>query len=445
MAERPPSHHADRLPRFAVEVHQNEHLHRDAEEVHAVVTVTTTAAPGTPGPGDGSDTAVVVMVDCSGSMNYPAGKLEAARAATAAAVDALPDGVSFALVRGTHRAAEIYPGGGRTATAGPAARAEAKSALGSLTASGGTALGSWLTLADALFAGTTARIRHGVLLTDGRNEHEEPARLDAVLDRCSGRFTCDTRGVGTDWEVTEVREIAARLLGTADIVPEPASLTADFEAMVRAATGRGVSGVALRLWTPAGATPVFVKQVAPAVEDLTGRRADAGPGTGDYPVGSWGVESRDYHLCLRVPGGDVGQDLLVGRVSLVTHDPYGAVVTLGTAHVRAVRTGSSAERTAVDAHVAHYTGQSEMALAIEEGLDLRRRGDAHGATARLGLAVRLAHRSGNDRTARLLAKVVDVDDAVDGTVRLKATVSDADEMTLATRSARTVRTLRGTR
>lgn len=79
-----------------------------------------------------------------------------------------------------------------------------------------------------------------------------------------------------------------------------------------------------------------------------------------------------------------------------------------------------------------------------EGLDLRHRGDVGGATARLGPAVRPAHRSGHAETARLLATVVDVEDVVNGTVRLKATVSDADEMTLATRSARTVRTLRGT-
>ncbi|NJQ07228.1 vWA domain-containing protein [Streptomyces lonarensis] len=447
MAERPPpGHHAGRTPRFAVEVHHNEHLHRDADELHAVVTVTSSAVPAPPAAAAGRpDTAVVVMVDCSGSMNYPPDKLAAAREATAAAVDALPDGVAFALVRGTHRAAEIHPGGGRTATATPAGRAAAKAALASLTASGGTALGSWLTLADALLAGSGARMRHAVLLTDGRNEHESPERLDAVLDHCAGRFTCDARGIGTDWEVAELRGIASRLLGTADIVAEPAALAADFAAMIRAATGRGVSGVALRLWTPGGVEPVFVKQVAPAVADLTGRRADAGPGAGDYPTGSWGVESRDYHLCLRVPAGDVGQDLLAGRVSLVTHDPRGATVTLGTGDIRAVRTAASAARTAVNAHVAHYTGQSHLAAAIEEGLDLRHRGDERGATARLGAAVRLAHRSGNAETARLLAKVVDVEDAVSGTVRLKATVSDADEMTLATRSDRTVRTLRGTR
>ena len=40
---------------------------------------------------------------------------------------------------------------------------------------------------------------------------------------------------------------------------------------------------------------------------------------------------------------------------------------------------------------------------------------------------------------RLLAAVVDVDDAETGTVRLKRDVEKADEMALATRSTKTVR------
>ena len=62
-----------------------------------------------------------------------------------------------------------------------------------------------------------------ILLTDGRNEHESPEDLKAALDACAGRFTCDARGVGTDWEVKEVTGIASALLGTADIVADPAA------------------------------------------------------------------------------------------------------------------------------------------------------------------------------------------------------------------------------
>ena len=98
--------------------------------------------------------------------------------------------------------------------------------------------------------------------------------------------------------------------------------------------------------------------------------------------------------------------------------------------------------TRIDKHVAHYTGQEELAQVIQEGLEARKQGDEDTATAKLGRAVALAHQSGNEDTAKLLAKVVDVVDAATGTVSLKKKVDDADEMALDTRSVKTVRTKR---
>jgi hypothetical protein len=95
--------------------------------------------------------------------------------------------------------------------------------------------------------------------------------------------------------------------------------------------------------------------------------------------------------------------------------------------------------TRINPQVAHYTGQAELAQVIQEGQEARKLGDSDSATTKLGCAVQLAGASGNDDTAKLLAKVVDVVDAATGTVRLRARVANADEMTLETRSTRTVR------
>ncbi|XIE78552.1 VWA domain-containing protein [Streptomyces sp. SBR177] len=429
-------------PQFSVDVYQNEFLPEGGRDVNAIVTVTATGGGTAHGalPASGGSAAVVLMLDCSGSMDYPPTKMRGAREATAAAVDTLRDGTSFAVVAGTHLAREVYPGGGRLAVADARTRAEATDALRALNASGGTAIGTWLRLADRLLSSTDAAIRHGILLTDGRNEHESPADLRAALDACAGRFTCDARGVGTDWEVDEVRGIASALLGTADIVADPAGLAADFTAMMEGAMGKEVADVSLRLWTPVGVEIGFVKQVAPSVEDLTGRRTEAGPRAGDYPTGSWGDESRDYHISVRVPQAAVGQEMLAARVSLIVPDPAGgAPVPLSQGLVRAVWTDDMVMSTAINAQVAHYTGQAELADAIQQGLDARKSGDHDGATAKLGRAVQLAAASGNADTAKLLSKVVDVVDAATGTVRLKAKVAEADEMTLETRSTKTVR------
>ncbi|GGK46353.1 vWA domain-containing protein [Streptomyces flaveus] len=437
------------VPQFSVDVYQNEYLPEGGREVNAIVTVTSTgggtvgsavAAPHLYTPGQGPDAAVAIMVDCSGSMDYPPTKMRGARDATAAAIDAVRDGVHFAVIGGTHVAKEVYPGGGQLAVADAGTREQAKQALRKLSAGGGTAIGTWLRLADRLLASADVTIRHGIVLTDGRNEHESAEDLKAALDACAGRFTCDARGVGTDWEVKEVTGIASALLGTADIVADPAGLSADFTQMMETAMGKEVADVALRLWTPVGTAIKFVKQVAPTVEELTDRRTEAGPRAGDYPTGSWGDESRDYHVCVEVPEAGIGQEMLAARVSLVIPQPDGPAQPLGAQGlVRAVWTDDMAASTSINPQVAHYTGQAELAQVIQQGLDARKAGDVDGATAKLGRAVQLASVSGNADTAKLLAKVVDVVDAPAGTVRLKAKVEEADEMTLETRSTKTVR------
>ncbi|MFF1765077.1 VWA domain-containing protein [Streptomyces sp. NPDC058249] len=437
------------VPQFSVDVYQNEYLPEGGREVNAIVTVSATGggtigssvgAPHVYTAGQGPDAAVAIMVDCSGSMDYPPTKMRGARDATAAAIDSVRDGVHFAVIGGTHLAKEVYPGGGRLAVADTATRDQAKQALRRLSAGGGTAIGTWLRLADRLLSSADVSIRHGILLTDGRNEHESPQDLRAALDSCAGRFTCDARGVGTDWEVKEVTGIASALLGTADIVADPAALSADFTQMMETAMGKEVADVALRLWTPVGTAIKFVKQVAPTVEELTDRRTEAGPRAGDYPTGSWGDESRDYHVCVEVPAAGIGQEMLAARVSLVIPQPDASVQNLGAQGlVRAVWTEDMVASTSINPQVAHYTGQAELAQVIQQGLDLRKAGDVDGATAKLGRAVQLASASGNADTAKLLAKVVDVVDAAAGTVRLKARVEEADEMTLETRSTKTVR------
>ncbi|MFB0617518.1 VWA domain-containing protein [Streptomyces sp. AGS-58] len=436
------------VPQFSVDVYQNEYLPEDGSEVNAVVTVTATGggtagtAPTAPGhaPGRRPSAAVAVMVDCSGSMDHPPAKMRNARDATAAAIDTLRDGTHFAVIGGTHVAKEVYPGGGRLAVADDVTREQAKQALRRLSAGGGTAIGTWLRLADRLLSSVDVTIRHGILLTDGRNEHEPADDLRATLEACAGRFTCDARGVGTDWEVKDVTGIASALLGTADIVADPAGLAADFTRMMETAMGKEVADVALRVWTPVGAAIRFVKQVAPTVQDLTGRRTEAGPRAGDYPTGSWGDESRDYHVCVAVPPAGIGQEMLAARVSLVVPQPDGTVQNLGAQGlVRAVWTDDMTASTSINPQVAHYTGQAELAQVIRKGLDLRKAGDVDGATAKLGRAVQLASASGNADTAKLLAKVVDVVDAATGTVRLRTRVAEADEMTLETRSTKTVR------
>jgi len=416
---------------FTADTYQNEYLAEGAAEVNAVVTVTATGAAEAPAENDAAE---IIIIDISGSMNYPATKLRAAQQATAAAVDCIREGVWFAVIAGTKLAHQIYPPQGSLVPASSTTREEAKRAVAQLKAQGGTAIGAWLALANELFATIPASLNHAILLTDGKDESETPADLDRALAASRGRFQCDCRGVGTDWVVSELRKVASALLGTVDIVADPAALTADFTSMVEAAMGKATPDVALRVWTPQAATVSFVKQVAPTIEDLTGKKVAVSDRVNDYPTGAWGDESRDYHVCVTVKPGAVGDEMLAARVSLVVG---GQVVS--QALVRALWTDDAQLSTRINRAVAHYTGQAELAQVIQEGLEARKAGDDATATVKLGRAVQLATDSGNEATTKLLAKVVDVEDAASGTVRLKSRVDDADEMALDTRSTKTVR------
>ena len=126
--------------------------------------------------------------------------------------------------------------------------------------------------------------------------------------------------------------------------------------------------------------------------------------------------------------------MLAGRVSLVVD---GQVAS--QALVKAIWTDDAALSTKINNAVAHYTGQAELADVIQEGLEARKAGDETTATAKLGRAVQLAAESGNEATTHLLAKVVEVQDAATGKVRLKRAVDEADEMALDTRSTKTTR------
>jgi len=92
--------------------------------------------------------------------------------------------------------------------------------------------------------------------------------------------------------------------------------------------------------------------------------------------------------------------------------------------------------------VAHYTGQAELAQVIQDGLAAKAAGDDATATAKLGRAVQLAQATGNDEATSRLRKVVEVEDAGTGRVRLKAKVDKLDEMALDTASTKTSRVRR---
>jgi hypothetical protein len=222
-----------------------------------------------------------------------------AQQAAAAAIDQILDGTWFAIIAGTDQANRAFPYPNAVSPMvrmEPGAREEAKRAIRHLLAGGGTAMGTWLRLATQLFSSVpNVTQRHAILLTDGKNQSESSRSLQDAVRAAQGVFQCDCRGVGADWDV---RSSAASpppcSARSTSYRPRHSSRRPSRDHAERHEPGRrtgGAAGVGA-----AGRSRALRPQVAPQVEDLTGRRQDVNPLTGAYPTGAWGDESRDYHV-----------------------------------------------------------------------------------------------------------------------------------------------------
>lgn len=425
---------------FNAQVFQNQFLPAGATEVHAIMTVNAATGTGShlsTSERGGSVLVLGIILDCSGSMGENDNeRLRNAKDAVQQAIKMLRADCQFFVIAGYDRTSVIVP----LCHATESNKRDAVQRVGHLESGGTTCMSKWLSAALEQFPKGPQYIRQALLLTDGKNDAGDSQRLPEVLDQCEDVFQCDARGVGVDWHPEQLRLISGKLLGTTDIIAKPQDLADDFKTIIERALGMAVSDVCVRLWTPLGATVRYCKQVSPEIVDLTAK-ARINPQTPqfrDFPTGAWGHETRDYHFSIQTKAGAVGQKMLAGRASLILRGPNGEVKA-AEAQILAIWTDDDAQSAVIDRRVAHYTGQGELAQAIQEGLEARREGDDAAATRKLGRAVQLAAESGNDATTKLLRKVVDVIDEDKGTVKLKRNVEDADEMALDTRSTKTRR------
>jgi Mg-chelatase subunit ChlD len=425
---------------FTVAVYNNKYLAPGDERMHAAVAVTAREL-GT-FTGTTPEAAEVILVDRSGSMDDPPDKIVAARRACAAAIDALRDGVRFAVVAGTHEAHMLYPEQERLAVADPNTRRAAKHAVGQLYANGGTVIGAWLELAGRLLAPHPRAIRHALLFTDGENRHQSRAQLDQVLTDCASEFTCDARGIGAGWRATELRHIASRLGGVADGVRSFDELADELRGLMEAAMRKRVADVQLRLRTMTGTRLCFLKQMYPTQAELTGRQIDQDGRVFEFPIGPWGDEDREYHLCLGVDHRDQPEetDTVAARLELVDSGP-GATSGPAGARVMLRWTRDEWRSARQDERVAHMLGAQRLFEAINAGCAARERGDADEACRELGEAVRLATELGDAENLRRLGQLVTIDQPVPGSVRLRSDIDPLDVLMLETGSLMTTRSV----
>jgi len=427
---------------FKIEAFQNRYLSPGQTRVDAILQATAPEGASA----KGGQLVVGFIVDKSGSMSGD--RIEGVKNAVWRAISLLDERAWFFVVAFDSSAQVVV----RELQATEANKQSAGTALSALTAGGGTAMSTGLSAARQIFLRAPNAIRQAVFLTDGKNESEQSSSVAQELGDCEGVFQCDCWGVGTDWRVGEVQEIARELLGKASLVPDPAGIDLAFRDAMAKASSKALRDVRLRLWTPQGAEVVFVKQVNPTIEEMTQKAKAVSAQVKEYMTGAWaGGEARDFHVAVDVKPGKVQDEMLAARPSIayqvtdpskpdgwIEHEdkPAGA-------RLFANWTAEDTLSSRIDDHVAHYTGQGELAKAISRGLEEREKGNDAAATQLLGRAVQIAHASNNADMTQRLAKVVEVMDPTAGTVRLKRDVKKAATMDLELESRTTKRVARG--
>jgi hypothetical protein len=396
---------------FTLTVDQNMHVPPGTAEMAAVLTVTCEST-GT----SKSEVAEVIVIDRSGSMLGR--KLEEAKKAAQSAVDALPDGAYFAVVLGESNAQVIHPRKG-LARATDRERFQAKRAIETTAVRGGTDIGSWLRSAADVLETRPSALGHVLVLTDGQgalSEHD--------LAYCDGKLGCTAVGIGTDWDPDQLKLLADRYKGRRDFIEDLADLGSYFAAVVKEATSKALGDVELRFRPSIGASVESVRQMYPILSDLTPHRTEVDAKTIGIRLAPWGVESREYMVDLTAPVGEPGgRELRIARVELVRTES-GEVLARENVFIR--WTDDPNLNTEVNPKVAVHTGQQQLAEEVRSGLAALRAHDPLTATQHLATARALAEEAGNERTAKLLDRILDFDPGT-GTAKLKGGITAADK------------------
>ncbi|MCG7205237.1 hypothetical protein [Streptomyces arenae] len=369
------------------------------------------AADGAPTDLPAVELAVIIAVDVAES------RRAAVRHALPAALRALPDRISFAVLGGGPEPVRCYPlADAEWAVADQNQRRRAAFAAGALPlhrdARRPAGYARWVAAARALLDGRPLSVRHLILITDGSSAVRETG-LEEELDACAGLFTCDVFAVGADWAPDPLLALAERLHGTAQFVDDGLgrAVTDAIARLRRVHSPQLPIEVTLR----PSVRQVSLSEKAPRPHRLGGLPEPGRPDRWSFPTYQWEQGSRDYLLTL---------------VADADHDPLEtelqfAMVSVGDVHAPVVARWRLADRsapplTAGADSVLSLNATARMRGALREGLAALRNQRRDTAETCLGQAARLAARFGTGWVLDEIATVADIEDAAEGRIRLRA-------------------------
>lgn len=374
------------------------------------------------GAASNAEVAEIIVIDRSGSMYGE--KFAQAKRAAKAAVGVLREGAYFSVVAGATEAVPQYPLDGTLARVDDRTRAAACASIDAMSGGSSTSIGAWLRCAADILATRPTAIGQVLLLTDGQVT-QDGRSYRADLDYCRGRFSCDSVGIGLDWDPDELAHLAERFQGTFKFCEDLASLPEYFVEISGSAMSKAAADVELRVFLQEGTELTALLQMHPVRQDLLAHGRPLERRGWAFPLAAWGSETREYLLRLDFPATEPGRRR-TPRIELWVGDERVAQERLPVEWTE--------ERTqflAIDPQVAALLGQSELSEQIDSAVRALTAGDFATATQAAQRAFDIAEEGGFDGMMGTLARLAEYDPATKS-VKIRQGISDADKMTIRT-------------
>lgn len=405
---------------FDVTAHYNEYLGPNREAMRLVVSL------GLPESTQIAHTrvALAIVLDCSGSMSGE--KIRAACNGAIQVIQELDEQFSFVVIAFTHEARVIY---------GPAEgihghKQRAIQAIQKLRADGGTSMSSALQTVIRAFDPYREWARTVLFLTDGQNGDKKELFYQTIEQCVRERISIYAWGVGSDWNADELRALAERTHGHADIIPRPDQIEAAFRQTFNQIRQTALTNVRLVLWTPEEVSVEQIEQAYPTMVKLDLQPDNTNPRQQVSALGSFSIgERRDFLINLNIRPHEPGRQYMIMRPSIRFVDAQQAEMEERgprESWIAVEWTLQVAQAARINERVAHYTREGELAELITKGTAARERGDFQQAATWLAQALDMSEQVNNEEIARLLRMMITR--GANGQVSLK----NADALTLKT-------------
>lgn len=374
--------------------------------------------------------AVVIALDVA------AGRREAAAAALAATLRALPDGISFAVLGGADESGEptrCYPLRGRWALADTMEKRRAAFSAGRIVPAADDrpppGYPAWLAAARTLLAERPLPLRHLLLITDGsgRDPADDTGRdggggaLQEELAACDGAFTADVVAVGGDWDPAPLLAVVEGLHGTAEHSPDRFA-PAVAGALRRLRRVRSPELPVVVTARPAVRT-VELTETAPRQQRLEPAPRQDEPAREPrrtcFPTHQWEPGIRDYLLTVHADASTDPLDVLLQLATVSVGDATAALLVRWLPPGVAVGAGATG---AGGDTLQAMNAATRMRTALNHGYAALEALSRDEAERQFGLAVRLATEIGAAWVLHDVRQVADILDGPRGVVRVGPTV-----------------------